>query len=61
MLRVLFVPKTSVHVNSLQNDNILDRSKMKAFADNNLYVVQIMIYVLDKFIGLKTVGKRENA
>ena len=39
-------------INSLPYDKILDWSKMKAFADDSLYVDQMMIYVFD------SVGKR---
>ena len=34
--------------NSLPNDKILDWFNLKAFADNNLYVDQMMIYVFDR-------------
>ena len=43
-------------VNSLPNDKILDWSKWEAFADDNLEVVKIMIYVRDK--SRKHCGKR---
>ena len=46
-------------INSLPNNKILDWSKPKAFADQNLYVAQIMIYVFGRVENI--VGKRENA
>ena len=46
-------------INSLPNNKILDWSKLKAFADDNLYEAQMMIYVFD-WAG-KIVGKGENA
>ena len=36
-----------------------DWSKLKAFADDNLYVAQVMIYVFDRLKNI--MGKRENA
>ena len=44
--------------NSLPNDNILDQSNFKAFADDILNVVQIMICVSDREENI--VGKGEN-
>ena len=35
-------------IKSLPDDKILDWSKLKAFADNNLHVAQMMIYVFDR-------------
>ena len=35
-------------LNSLPNDNFLDRTKFKAFADDKLYVAKIMICVFDR-------------
>ena len=32
-------------VNSLPNDNFLDWTKLRVFADDNLYAAQMMIYV----------------
>ena len=37
----------SVIFNSLPNDKILDWPKLKAFADNNLYVAKMMISLYD--------------
>ena len=45
--------------NSLPNDKILDWSKLKAFVDDNLKVVKMMIYALDTAETI--VGKGENA
>ena len=45
--------------NSLQNDKILDQSKLKAFADDKLKVIQMAKFVLDKIENI--VGKEENA
>ena len=46
-------------VNSLPNNKFLDQSNFKAFADNILYVVQIMICV--SYMVENIVGKGENA
>ena len=46
-------------VNALPNDKILDWSKLKAVATDNLKVVKMMIYVLDRVENI--VGKGENA
>ena len=45
--------------NSLPNDKILDQSKSKAFADDKIQFVEMMIYILDMVEN--TVGKGENA
>ena len=45
--------------NTLQNNKILDWSKLKAFANNNLDVSKKMISVYDRVESI--VGKRENA
>ena len=46
--------------NSLPNKKkILDWSKLKELADDNFYLVQIMIYVFDRVENI--VGKGENA
>ena len=45
--------------NSLPNDKILDQSKLKAFADDKIDFVEMMIYILDMVEN--TVGKGENA
>ena len=45
--------------NSLPNNKILDQSNFKAFADNILNVVQIMICISDRVESI--VGKGENA
>ena len=46
-------------VNSLPNDNLSDWTKFKAFADDKLNVVKIMISVFGKVQNI--VGKGENA
>ena len=46
-------------VNSLPNNIILDWSKLKAFADNNLKVAAMMIYLFDTVENI--MGKGENA
>ena len=43
----------------LPNDKILDWSKFKASADDNLKVVKMMIYVFDRVENIA--GKGENA
>ena len=45
--------------NSLPNDKISDQSKLKAFADDKIDVVEMMISLLDRVEN--TAGKRENA
>ena len=45
--------------NPLPNDNILVRSKLKAFADDKLIGIQNALFVLDKIENI--VGKEENA
>ena len=47
---------TIVFFNSLPNDNILDWSKVKAFADHNINVTKILKFVLGN--GRKHSGKR---
>ena len=44
---------------SLPNDTYLDLTKFKAFADDKLNVVKIMIYQQDRVVNI--VGKGENA
>ena len=39
---------TSVQIQSKPNDKTLGWSKLKAFADDNLIVVKMLIYVLDR-------------
>ena len=48
-----------VKLNSLPNDKIPDRSKLKAFADDKLDVVKNADFSLDRLEN--TVGKGENA
>ena len=52
-----------VNINSLPNDNILDVTKLIAFADEKLNLAKMMIfcllYVVDQVEN--TVGKGENA
>ena len=49
----------SVWCNFLPNNKILDRSKLKAFADNKIKVAKIKIFVFDR--EENNVGKGENA
>ena len=44
-------------INSLPKDKILDWSKLKAFAGDNLYIAQMMIYAFDREENI--VGKGE--
>ena len=46
-------------VNSLPNDKILDMTKLKAFADDKLYIAKMTISLLGSVEN--TVGKEENA
>ena len=46
-------------INSLPYDKISDQSKLKAFADDKLKVIQMAKFVLDKIENI--VGKEENA
>ena len=46
-------------VNSLPNDKILDFSKLKGFADNNINVKEKLKFVLERIENIK--GKGENA
>ena len=46
-------------INSLPKDKILDWSKLKAFADDKIKVLKMMIFVFDRVA--KIVGKGENA
>ena len=50
---------TSIFFNSLPNDKILDLSKLKAFADGNLYVNHKLKFGLGRVENI--VGKGENA
>ena len=45
--------------NPLPNDNILDRSKFKAFVEDNFSVIQMVQYFYDRVENI--VGKGENA
>ena len=47
------------HINPLPNGKILDQSKLKAFADDNLNVYQKLKFALGRVENI--VGKRENA
>ena len=49
----------TLHFNPLPNDNILDVTKLKAFADDKLNVARMMNSLLDR--EENTVGKGENA
>ena len=46
-------------LNSLPNDKILDWSKLKAFADDKIKVLKMMVFVFDRVENI--VGKGENA
>ena len=52
-----------VNINSLPNDNILDVTKLIAFADEKLNVAKMMIFSLLYMVDQveNTVGKGENA
>ena len=50
---------SSITVNTLTNDKILDVIKLKAFADDKLNLTKITISVFDRV--KNTVGKGENA
>ena len=45
--------------NSIPNDKILDCSKLKAFVDDKIEVLKMMIFVFDRVKNI--VGKGENA
>ena len=49
----------NVSFNSLPNNKILDRSQLKAFADNKINVTKTLKFVLGRVE--KIVGKGENA
>ena len=51
--------KTDRQINLLPNDKILNMTKLKAFADNQLNIARMMISLLDRVEN--TVGKEENA
>ena len=51
--------RNEIHINSLPNDKNLDWSKFKAFADDKIDDVKIMISLFDSVEN--TVGKEENA
>ena len=48
----------SISINPLPDDKILAWSKLKAFADDKIDVVKMMIYLFDRVDN--TVGKGEN-
>ena len=50
---------TKKSVNSLPNDKMLHWSKLKAFADDKIKVLRMMIFVFDRIENI--VGKGENA
>ena len=47
------------HINPLPNEKILDKSKLKAFTDDKLKMIQMAKFVLDQIENI--VGKEENA
>ena len=52
----------SVPINSLSVDKIVDWSKLKAFADDKLEVVKIILFVFDRVVHIvHIVGRGENA
>ena len=51
--------KSRPYFYSLPNNKILDWSKLKAFADDKIKVLKMMIFVLDRIENI--LGKRENA
>ena len=51
--------KTGQAINSLPNNKILDRFKLKAFADNKINATEIWKFVLGRAENI--VGKGENA
>ena len=51
--------KATLLIDPLPNDKILDWSKLKAFADNIIKILKMMIFVFDRVENL--VGKGENA
>ena len=53
--KIVFILGPIADINSLPNGEILDRSKLKAFADDKLDVVKMMISLFDTFEN--TVGK----
>ena len=56
---VLYLKLVTNIVNSLPNDKIFDISKMKAFADNKINVIEKIKFVLGR--GENIVGRGENA
>ena len=54
-----FLVKVSGRIISVPNNKIFDWSKLKAFADNKIKVLEKMIFVFDRFENI--VGKGENA
>ena len=58
-LKDTFISNYHVMINFLPNDKILDRSKLKAFADDKINVLKMMIFVFDRDENI--VGKGENA
>ena len=56
---IYLLHKSQTHFNPLPNDNILDQSKLKAFAGDKLKVIHVAKIVPDKIETI--VGKEENA
>ena len=50
--------KIARNLSSIPNDRILDWSILKAFADEKIYVAEIMIYLSDR---VENMGKEETA
>ena len=57
MMASLF--KQEIFLNSLTNDQILDRSKLKTFADDKIKLLKMTFFVFDGIENI--VGKGENA
>ena len=53
----LFFSRRSLPFNPLPNDKILDRTKLKAFADDKLYVTKMIISVFDRVENIVGKGK----
>ena len=58
-LKVLFHVFSWIGVNTLPQDEILDQSKSKAFADDKINVLKELKFVLERVENI--VGKGENA
>ena len=59
MLSILAILEFSCMVNTLQNDKILQLTRLKTFAEDKLNIAKTMISLCDRVEN--TVGKGENA